>query len=108
MDRMIKSAAERQAINSPIQGCLTDMMIWAIALMEDAYPNSGLEIVAMIHDALIAYVPAGEEQLWAGRVTQIMSQLPFDQVGWEPQLVFTADAEAGFDLAHLEVLKLAA
>lgn len=108
MDRMIKSAAERQAINSPIQGCLTDMMIWAIALLEDAYPNGDLEIVAMIHDALIAYVPAGQEQLWANRVTEVMSSLPFDEVGWQPQLKFTADAEAGFDLAHMEGLKLAA
>jgi DNA polymerase I-like protein with 3'-5' exonuclease and polymerase domains len=107
-DRAVRSAAERQAINSPIQGCLTDMMIWAIALLEDAYPGGDLEIVAMIHDALIAYVPADQAQLWAERVTEVMSSLPFDQVGWKPQLKFTADAEAGPDLAHMAKLKLAA
>jgi DNA polymerase I-like protein with 3'-5' exonuclease and polymerase domains len=31
-DRAVRAKAERQAINSPVQGCLTDMMIWAIAL----------------------------------------------------------------------------
>lgn len=105
-DRSVRSAAERQAINSPIQGCLTDMMIWAIALLEDAYPGGELEIVAMIHDALIAYVPAGEELLWAHRITEVMSTLPFAKLGWKPQLKFTADAEAGPDLAHMQKLKL--
>ena len=38
-DRAVRSKAERQSINSPVQGALTDMMIWAIALIEDAYPN---------------------------------------------------------------------
>ncbi|CAA2141490.1 DNA polymerase I [Hyphomicrobium sp. ghe19] len=107
-DRQARSSAERQAINSPIQGCLTDMMIWAIALLEDAYPGGELEIVAMIHDALIAYIPEGEEQLWAQRVTDVMSSLPFDKVGWKPQLKFTADAEAGPDLAHMSKIKLVA
>lgn len=91
--------------NSPIQGALTDMMIWAIALLEDAYPNSGLEIVAMIHDALIAYVPQGEEALWAQRVTDVMSSLPFEILGWKPQLKFTADAEIGPTLADLSKIK---
>lgn len=107
-DRMVRSAAERQAINSPIQGCLTDMMIWAIALLEDAYPGGELEIVAMIHDALIAYVPEDSDELWAKRVTEVMSNLPFEKLDWKPQLKFTADAEAGPDLAHLSGIKLAA
>lgn len=107
-DRAVRSAAERQAINSPIQGCLTDMMIWSIALLEDAYKGDDLEVVAMIHDALIAYVPENADAQWAANVTGVMSNLPFDQVGWEPQLKFTADAEAGLDLAHMSGIKLAA
>lgn len=107
-DRKIRSKAERQAINSPIQGALTDMMIWAISLLEDAYPNSGLELVAMIHDAVVAYVPEHEVDLWAGRVTEVMSNLPFHEVGWQPQLKFTADAEAGPTLAALKKVKVLA
>lgn len=105
-DRAIKSKAERQAINSPIQGCLTDMMIWAIALIEDAYPGGEIEVVAMIHDALIAYVPEQNSDLWASRVVEVMANLPFHEVGWQPQLKFTADAEAGPNLAQLKALKL--
>lgn len=106
-DRQIKSKAERQAINSPIQSCLSDMMIWAIALIEDAYPNGEIEIVGMIHDAMIAYVPAQDVLLWAGRAMEVMSNLPFHELGWKPQLEFSVDAEAGPNLAEVKKLKLA-
>lgn len=107
-DREVKSKAERQAINSPIQSCLSDMMIWAIAEIDAAYPKGEVEVAAMIHDALIAYVPDEECELWAGRIVEIMSNLPFQEVGWKPQLQFTVDAEAGYDLANLAKLKITA
>jgi DNA polymerase I-like protein with 3'-5' exonuclease and polymerase domains len=107
-DRAVKSKAERQAINSPIQSCLNDMMLWAVALIDDAYPNGEIEMVATIHDALIAYVPEQDHQLWAARIVEIMANLPLHEMGWIPPLKFTADAEAGPDLAHMSKLKLAA
>ncbi len=107
-DREIRSKAERQAINSPIQSCLSDMMLWAIALIDDAYPNGEIEVVGMIHDALIAYVPADDVALWAGRAINCMANLPFHEVGWKPQLKFIADAEAGPNLAEIKKLKLVA
>jgi len=107
-DRAVKARAERQAINSPIQSCLSDMMLWAIALIDEAYPNGEIEVVGMIHDAMVAYVPEQDAVQWAGRVVEIMSNLPFHEVGWKPQLRFTADAEIGPNLAELEPVKLAA
>lgn len=105
-DREVRARAERQAINSPIQSTLTDMMIWAIALLEDAYPQ--LELVGMIHDALMAYVPENEVELWASRINQVMSNLPFHEVGWKPILPFPADFEVGVTMADVKKLKLAA
>ena len=107
-DREVRSKAERQAINSPIQSCLSDMMLWAIALIDDAYPNGEIEVVGTVHDALIAYVPEDEVALWAGRAVNIMANLPLHEVGWHPQLKFTADAEAGPNLASMKKLTLAA
>ena len=106
-DRQVKSKAERQAINSPIQSCLSDMMLWAIALIDQAYPGGEIEVVGMIHDALIAYVPEQDAAQWGGRAAEIMSNLPFHEVGWKPQLKFTVDVEAGPNLAKLEKLKIA-
>ena len=108
-DREVKSKAERQAINSPVQSTLTDMLCWALALIEQEYGDDpDLEVVAMIHDALIAYVPIEDAAMWAKRLTTIMSNLPFEKLDWSPQLRFPADAEAGPDLAHLSKLKWAA
>jgi DNA polymerase I-like protein with 3'-5' exonuclease and polymerase domains len=108
-DREVRSNAERQGINAPVQSTLTDMMIWALALIEKEYgDNPDLEVVAMIHDALMAYVPIEDAQLWAKRLTTIMSNLPFHELDWAPQLAFPADAEAGPNLASLSKVKLAA
>ena len=82
-------------------------MCWAIAEIDRAYPNGEIEVVGMIHDALIAYVDEANVPLWAGRARGIMSSLPLHEVGWKPQLKFLVDAEAGDDLANLEKLKLA-
>jgi DNA polymerase I-like protein with 3'-5' exonuclease and polymerase domains len=105
-DREIRAKAERKAINSPIQSCLSDMMIWAIALIEENYPNDEIAVVGMIHDALVAYVDEDKVQLRAKQASEIMSNLPFGEIGWHPQLVFPADAEAGINLASLEEVKL--
>lgn len=107
-DRELRSLAERQAINSPIQSCLSDMMLWSIGLIEDAYPNDEIAMFGMIHDAMVAYVDADKVALRAKQATEIMSNLPFEQVGWKPQLSFPTDAEAGPNLAQLEELALAA
>jgi DNA polymerase I-like protein with 3'-5' exonuclease and polymerase domains len=106
-DREVKARAERQAINSPIQSTLSDMMLWAIARIEAALPGQ-IEIVAMIHDAFIAYVEQGKELEVMQKACDIMAELPFKEVGWEPQLRFTAEAEAGLDLAHVKKLPIAA
>ena len=107
-DRQVVSQAERQAINSPVQGCLTDMMIWALALIEEQLPNDKVQTIGVVHDAMYAYVPADEAQYWAQQVADIMKSLPLGDLGWVPQLVFTADAEAGPNLASLSKLKIAA
>lgn len=106
-DKQVKSTAERQAINSPIQATLTDMMLWAIHLI-DAEFGDDVEIVGMIHDAMIAYIDEDKVQTLLPQVQAIMENLPFDQVGWKPVLRFPADAEYGADLAHLKKFKLAA
>lgn len=105
-DNEIRSKAERKAINSPIQATLSDMMIWAIALIEDAYPNDEIAVVGMVHDALMAYVDEDKVLLRAQQAAEIMGNLPFHELGWEPQLLFPADAEAGITLATLDEVKM--
>jgi hypothetical protein len=62
----------------------------------------------MIHDAFVAYVDAGKELEIMQQACDIMADLPFKDVGWKPQLRFTAEADAGPNLAQLEHLPIAA
>ena len=104
----ISSKAERQAINSPIQSTLADMMEWAIALIDDAFPNEEVQVVGNIHDAIVAYIDADKVQTYLPQVMQIMSNLPLKDLGWNPPLKFTVDAEVGQNLADVKKFKLAA
>ena len=107
-DRIVRSKAERQAINSPIQSTLADMMEWAIALIDDAFPNEEVQVVGNIHDAIVAYIDEDKVQTILPQVMEIMSNLPLPKLGWSPPLKFTVDAEVGHNLAELKKFKLAA
>ena len=84
------------------------MMEWAIALIDAAFPNEEVQVVGNIHDAIVAYMDEDKVDALVPQVVEIMSNLPFDQVGWKPQLKFTVDAEVGPDLAHMAKWKKAA
>lgn len=106
-DGEARSGAERQAINFPIQSALTDLMIWGVAVLSDAYPD--LEIVCTTHDSLWAYVPLDEVATWVARIKEVLENLPIEQVfGWTPDLVFTVSSEVGPTLAQVKKFKLAA
>jgi DNA polymerase I-like protein with 3'-5' exonuclease and polymerase domains len=100
-DRSAAAKAERQAINSPVQATLSDLMLWSLAEIDRNYPQ--YEACAMIHDAGIFYAPEDQADAACQRITNIMADLPIEETfGWKPQLRFTAEAEAGPDMAHLK------
>lgn len=107
-NREIRAKAERQAINSPVQGTLTDMMIWAVALSVKQGYHHEAPTFGLCHDAKNTYVPEDNWEIHVKRDLEIMENLPFEQVGWKPQLRFTADAKIGANLADLSKVKLAA
>lgn len=107
-DRKVASKAGRQAINSPVQGCLSDMVLWAASIieLETDLPDRGTEITMFTHDALGGYVPDtsdGVDQI--REVARIMSNLPLKKTfGWDHQLQFPVDAEFGPTLGDLAKL----
>lgn len=103
--RSVAAKAERQAVNSPIQSTLSDMALWATALLHQRYkmnPDSGFCAFGMVHDQLLFYAPEDDRDLWCGRILDVMEGLPFHEVGWNPQLKFTADMKVGGNLKDLE------
>lgn len=62
-NRMVRAAAEREAINMPIQGTAADMLKYAMVEIDRAIQAEGLEgrMLLQIHDELVFDVPLSEE-----------------------------------------------
>lgn len=101
----IRSGAERQAINSPIQSTLSDMMIWAVAESRKRGWQNETPCFGLVHDAAYKYVPEDNYEFYARREKELMENLPFEQVGWNPQLTFTADGSIGYNMADMEEIQ---
>jgi DNA polymerase-1 len=58
----IRRAAEREAINMPIQGTASDIVKIAMLHVEEAFRREGLnaKILMQVHDELLVECPAGE------------------------------------------------
>lgn len=91
----MRSKAERQAINSPIQSTLSDMGLLALAILYEQYPE--LWAFGDTHDELSFYVPVNDIEVWGLRIREVMENLPFDRFGWNPVLDFPVDLEWSAD-----------
>lgn len=98
----VRATAERQSINSPVQGCLSDMLIWAISISHQRGWFESSPCFGAIHDAKYTYIPEDNHEFYIERELEVMESLPFEKVGWKPQLVFTADAKFGKTMADLK------
>jgi DNA polymerase I len=91
----IRAGAERAAINAPIQGTSADLIKRAMARMDDALAEAGLEGVRMllqVHDELVFEVPDGLEEKAANVIRTVMAHaaepamtldVPIEvEVGW--------------------------
>lgn len=56
-DEAIRAEAERQGINSPVQGFGSDLGVMACGRIEEDIDPKYLELVGFVHDALYAHVP---------------------------------------------------
>lgn len=96
-----RAGAERQAINSGVQSTLSDMLCWAMAISHEKGHTRHAPCFGAIHDATYNYVPEDDWEKWVKRDLEIMENLPFEQVGWKPQLRFSADAKIGTSMGEL-------
>jgi DNA polymerase I-like protein with 3'-5' exonuclease and polymerase domains len=105
-DRDIRSLAERQAINSPIQSCLSDMMLLAMVEIDRRWPD--LWIFGMTHDSVEMYLPLENITERATEVRDVLQNLPLKQFDWNPGIRFVADAEIALEgtLADVKKVKL--
>jgi len=97
----VRSKAERQSINAPVQGTLSDMALWATAILEKRGVTQVAPVFGMVHDQLLSYIPEDFVDKHVAIRKEVMENLPFEKVGWEPQLKFTVDSQVGPNLGQL-------
>ena len=70
----VRSGAERQAINAPLQGTAADIMKKAMAKMPRALEDAGLsaKMLLQVHDELIFEVPENELEKTSDLVRFVM------------------------------------
>jgi DNA polymerase-1 len=61
-DRSIASEAERQSINSPVQGFIADLKEMALIELDEKLDPTHAVIVAEVHDAILFYVKKNDAQ----------------------------------------------
>jgi len=71
-------------------------------------PERAGQIVGNIHDAFVAYIDEGKALTIVPQVVDIVSSPPFHQLGWNPPLKFTVEAEVGQKIAALKKWRMAA
>ncbi|MFQ5540727.1 MAG: DNA polymerase [Candidatus Paceibacteria bacterium] len=103
----VRAAAERMALNAPIQGTQADIVKIAMArihrIIGERFPDTAA-LVLQIHDELIFEVAEGALHEFAMDIKEIMeSVLTPEEVGGIPLIV---SAEAGASWGEMETLEL--
>jgi DNA polymerase I-like protein with 3'-5' exonuclease and polymerase domains len=102
--REVASKQGRRAINSPVQATLSDMSLWATAILWQQGALVKAPIFGMVHDQNLRFVPEDNYETYAKQSVEVMENLPFEKLGWKPQLRFTVDSEIGPNLGDLKKL----
>jgi hypothetical protein len=78
------------------------MLLWALSIEHRMGLTSIAPAFGAVHDAAYNYVPEDNALDIAKQHTQVMENLPFEKVGWTPQLNFPADAKLGPNMADMK------
>ncbi|HVM38560.1 MAG TPA: DNA polymerase I [Sphingomicrobium sp.] len=94
-NQSIRGGAERAAVNAPIQGTSADLIKRAMARMDRALKDAGLDgarMLLQVHDELVFEVPEGQEEQAARVIRSVMSSAA------EPAMTLDVplDVEVGF------------
>ncbi|MCH9780081.1 MAG: hypothetical protein K0U36_02215 [Alphaproteobacteria bacterium] len=95
-----RGAAERAAINTPIQSTLSDITLLAITALQGRGVARGVHPVAMVHDAIYGYLPAAGVAEGVAWVRDCMETLDFSLLGWAPRVKFQIDITTAPSLGH--------
>jgi len=91
-----KGEAERQAVNSPVQGFANDVNLMALIQLQKEFPKTIYRPIATVHDSILAYARIEHVEKIARRTMEIMRRPElFDELEIEMQVPLEADVKIG-------------
>lgn len=72
-DRFERLGAVRRAINTPVQGTGSDLLVASMVQLEREHSKHGLKVVGTVHDSIIGEFNAGDEEWMVPEIKRIMS-----------------------------------
>lgn len=98
-DKEVREMAERQAINSPVQGFASDLTL--LAMNEFAYGRKDglfdpgqIHMIGQVHDSILFEVTEGYAQEASSTVKLLMETLPIEELfGYAPPVPIVADVK---------------
>ncbi|HUY68451.1 MAG TPA: DNA polymerase, partial [Alphaproteobacteria bacterium] len=99
---MRRAAAERQAINAPLQGTAADIMKRAMIRVGPALEEAklGARLLLQVHDELVFEVPKKELEKTTALVKQVMQDAPLPAVTLKVPIIAEAGHAANWAEAH--------
>jgi uracil-DNA glycosylase family 4 len=97
-DEAVRHEAERQAINSPVQGFASDMALWSLVRLSAKFRKRGLKTVPVgaVHDACNFEAPEDELAIVLPMIKDEMENLPLEEVfGVNMTVPIIADLKVG-------------
>jgi len=96
-DKDVRSEAERQAINSPVQSFASDMMLYSLIRLHGMMPRDQARIVGTVHDSILFEVRDQYLDRWAPVIKNVMEDTAHIErtFGMEVTVPIVADIEVG-------------
>ena len=86
-DREIVAEAERQAINSPVQGLASDLTLMSSVEVDKVLPHKEGRLMGLVHDQALYMVRDDVVEFWKGEIKSIMENPPLSKFTSEKLLV---------------------
>lgn len=95
-DEEIRQEAERQAINSPVQGLASDMMLMALNLLHERMPPDEAKVTGTVHDSILGEIREDKVDYWVPIIRKTMENLPLKKMyGAELSVPIVVDIKVG-------------
>lgn len=95
-DNSVRMEAERQAINSPVQSCASDIVLFAMTLLHPMMNPREICMVMTTHDSIRFEVREERVDYWSALVKEVMETLPLKKTfGFDCSVPIVADVEIG-------------